>query len=122
MSQNMTFLASSGTFTLNDNPTKYKAYQNELDDNARTKSGALINYHNASPWKFELTFDYLGSTDYNNLLTLFNNHGDIQFYPYDEARGTALNYSTRWIGDFSFDFVDTFFTSGFTGQILMEQK
>lgn len=118
---NMKLANGAGTFTLNDNPSVYNPYTVDMADSKRAVSGALIKYPKATYEIFELNFDYLGTTDFNNLKTIFDSHADITFYPYDEIRGTNLSYVVSWQGNFNFKFVDSFWTSGFTGFIIFEE-
>ena len=111
-----------GTYTLVDNPSYYKPDEISLETNERKVNAGLGFYNNGIYHVFTLSFSNIGTQDYHNLGTIHRTKAPITFFPMDEVRGTNESFSVTWTGNFSFYHTDSFWSSGYAGDIFLEQN
>ena len=125
MAQNMQFVyvnqGTTGTYSFTDNPSVYVHPIVQVSQRARGQDVALNDFFLGQYHPFNLQFDHIGTAQYAQLGTIFSLQKSIDFYPFDEVRGTAEKFTVRWVNDWAFEPVAPFWGSGFKGNILLEQ-
>lgn len=119
---NMKFIYNGGvgTYNFTDNPSFYDHQIIKVKNEERSDDGSLISHRKGEYDSFVLDFDHIGTAQAAEFLTIFNTNKNIEFYPFDENRGTSLHYTVSWVNDWGFKLKDNFWASGYSGSILLE--
>ena len=124
MAQNMQFVYSNqgtmGTYIFTDNPTVYVHPERGVSQRERGQDQKLNDLFLGKYEAFNLQFDHIGTAQYAQLGTIWRLQKSIDFYPFDEVRGTAEKFTVRWVNDFEFESVAPFWGAGYKGNILLE--
>ncbi len=118
---NMRFAWSGGTINLTDNPTTYDVMITPIEDNQRSLGGQLINYYGTEYRTFNLFFSYMGTTDEAAMGSMYSAHPTINFFPFDQNRGTANSFQVKWLGNYNLKPIAGNWDSGFSGNVTLEQ-
>ena len=124
MAQNMKMIYTNqgtvGTYTFDINPTTYSHEEISIDNNERTIDAGLVSYNNGIYHLFTLGFQNIGTSQMANIGTIYRTKSPITFYPMDEIRGTNENFSVYITGNYSPKLTDSFWTSGYSLDIILE--
>ena len=125
MSQNMMFVYNNsgtmGTYIFGDNPSNYAHNITSITERERSLRQRLLLNNLGEYHTFALDFSFIGTAQYANFGTIFGLHKEIDFYPFDEVRGTVEKFTVEITNNFEFNLLNKWWQGGFKGQILMEQ-
>jgi hypothetical protein len=111
-----------GTYTFAENPSYYEHDLINLGDESgeRKANASLLAYNQGIYHVFSMTFDNIGTAQFANFGTIFSTRVNIIFYPMDETRGTAENFTVRWMTPYRPKLVSNFWGGGYSCDINLE--
>jgi hypothetical protein len=109
-----------GTYDFVANPSNYTHDEIALEHNERKVNGGLSAYNNGIYHMFTLSFDNIGTSQYNQFGTIFRTKAPLTFFPNDDVRGTNENFSVYWTGNFAPKLAQGYFGGGYQIDIVLE--